>query len=295
MGSTLDGLYIVQISNSVYPFRLLIFLLRLLHLNRLYLKKLILLFLSLFCISTHAKTIVLGTTEWPPYVQNNANKGYAYDIVLAAFKAAGYDDVRIIFMPWSDAEKAANEGQLDAVFPEYFSQERTQTIVYTHSFSDSPVGFYKKLNSGIHYSNNHPEKDISSTLNALKQYRFGVVKGYVNIAPLDDNTQLHKIYTDSDEDNLKQLYDGKVDLVFIDRYTAEYLLHHQLSPDYSEQLVFMNPPLERKKLYVAISKKNIQSQAITAAFNKGLEIIKKNGVFSKIIDQDAETVDDSIG
>lgn len=238
---------------------------------------------------------MLGTTEWPPYVQNSANKGYAYNIVLAAFKAAGYDDVRIIFMPWLDAEKAANEGQLDGVFPEYYSKERTQTVTYTRSFSESPIGFYKKLNSEIHYPNKHPEKDILATFNTLKHYRFGVVKGYVNIPALDNNNQLQKVYADSDVGNLRQLYEGKVDLVFIDQYTAEYLLHHQLSPDYSEQLVFMSPPLEHKKLYVAISKKNSQNQVIAKAFNRGLAIIKKNGSFSKIIDQDAETVDDSVG
>lgn len=263
--------------------------------NRHYSKRLVLLIFSFFSILANAKTIVLGTTEWPPYVQNGTSKGYAYEIVVAAFRAAGYDDVRIIFMPWSDAEKALNEGQLDGIFPEYFTKRESQTISYTHSFSDSPVGFYKRRNTSIHYLNNHPDKNIPMIFNAFKNYRFGVVTGYVNIPVLDNNKQFHKVYAVSDIDNLKQLYNGKVDLAFIDQYTAEYLLQHELPSDYSEQLVFMNPPLDHKKLYVAITKKNPQSQIIVRAFNHGIEVIKKNGTFSRIIDRDASTIDDSIG
>lgn len=262
--------------------------------KKLVLNFLALLFFSITSSPIYAKTIVLGTTEWPPYVQNSSNKGYAYDIVYAAFKAAGYNDIRIIFMPWTDAEKAVNDGQLDGIFPEYYSHERKTSVIYSDPFSDSPVGFYKKLSSGIHYPNSHPDKKVLSTLQKMHKYRFGVVKGYVNIAAFDNDKNLEKIYVESDLDNLKQLYQGNVNLIFIDKYTAEYLLHHQLSSDYSDQLVFMNPPLGYKKLYVAISKKAPNARNIAEDFNEGLKKIKENGTFTKIIDLDAETVDDNI-
>ena len=247
-----------------------------------------------FSLSLFAKTIVLGTTEWPPYIQNENNKGYAYEIVYAAFKQAGYDDIKIIFMPWDDAEKAVSDGNLDAIFPEYFSEKQKQNIIYTDSFSDSPVGFYKKMNSGIHFPNTHPEKNLKATLNKMQKYRFGVVKGYVNLASFDNNTALKKYYVDSDLDNLKQLYSGKVDIIFIDKNTAEYLLHHELSPEYQEQLVFMTPPLYYKKLYVGLSNKNPKAEKISADFNKGLQEIKKNGIFAEIIDRDAVGEDEHI-
>lgn len=257
-------------------------------------------FFSLFFFTTSvlAKTIVLGTTEWPPYVQNKANKGYAYEIVLAAFKQAGYDNVKIIFMPWTDAEKAAEEGTLDGIFPEYFSKARAEKLVFTHYFSDSPIGFYKKLSGGIHYPNKHPEKNVPATLDGMKQYRFGVVKSYVNLSVFDNDTKLNKIYVNSDVENLKQLYNGKVDLIVIDKYTAEHLLTHsvhELSPDYHEQLVFMNPPLGYKKLYVSISKKNPNAEKIVADFNQGLKEIRENGIFTQIIDRDADRADEHIG
>ncbi len=254
-------------------------------------------FLSIIILplSASGKTIVLGTTEWLPYVQKADNKGYAYDIVYSAFKQAGYNDIKIIFMPWADAVEAVNSGQIDAIFPEYFSKERTQHILYTHSFSDSPVGFYKKIHSGVHFPNSNPTQNLVSTFDSMKAYRFGVVKDYVNLAVFDNDTQLNKIYTDSDLDNLKQLYNGKVDLIFIDKYTAEYLLHHELPSDYCQQLVFMYPPLAYKKLYVGVSKKNSKAKIIASDFNKGLAVIKKNGIFSEIMDRDAENTDEHIG
>ena len=76
---------------------------------------------SFFINILYAKTVILGTTAWPPYVQNTPiYKGYIYDTVIAAFKEVGYD-VRVIFMPWQDAQNAVNTGQIDAIFPEYFS------------------------------------------------------------------------------------------------------------------------------------------------------------------------------
>lgn len=264
--------------------------------NKQHSKNFFLVFFSLIflSLSAQAKTIVLGTTEWPPYVLNSFNKGYAYEIVAESFKAAGYDDVKIIFMPWADAEKALNEGQLDGIFPEYYSEKRAKHVIYTAPFSDSPVGFYKKIGSGIHYPNNNPDKDVSATLNGMKKYRFGVVTGYVNLAPFDSNPQLDKIFVDSDLANLTQLYEGKVDLIFIDKYTAEYLIYHKLPSDYSEQLVFMDPPLGYKRLYVAFSKKNNDAHKVATEFNTGLERIKKNGIFAKIIDRDAEIADEHI-
>lgn len=258
-----------------------------------YKKFLLIIFLPFFFLVAQAKSIVLGTTDWPPYVQDNPeHKGYAYEIVLAAFKAAGYNEVKIIFMPWDDAIKAVEEGELDGIFPEYFSEKRNKEILYTHSFSESPIGFYKRVNSDIVYPTSHPEKNLSQTLSYMNKYRFGVVKGYVNISAFDKNKHLVKIYTDSDAKNLQQLYEERVDLAIIDQYTAEYLLYHQLPSNYKNNLVFMNPPLGYKKLYVGISRKNESASKIADDFNKGLEIIKKDGLFDQIIDRDAEVAED---
>ncbi len=257
-------------------------------------KKYLLLFLlPLFFTVSYAKSIVLGTTNWPPYVQDNPeHKGYAYEIVLAAFKAAGYNNVKIIFMPWDDAVKAVDEGELDGIFPEYFSKKRKKEILYTQSFSSSPVGFYKRVNSNIKYPSAHPDKNVADTLKKMEKYRFGVVKGYINMADFDKNRHLIKIYADSDEENLKQLYEERVDLAFIDQYTAEYLIYHKLPANYKEHLVFMQPPLGYKKLYVGISRKIDANTKIAADFNKGLKIIEKSGLLEEIIDRDAEIADD---
>jgi polar amino acid transport system substrate-binding protein len=250
--------------------------------------------LLFFSSSLYAKTIILGTTHWPPYVQNSENKGYAYEIVMAAFTQAGYDNVKIIFMPWTDATEAVNSGQLDGIFPEYFSEDRRKNILYTDSFSESPLGFYKRLHTDVHYQNTNPTKNLKNTFDEMTQYRFGVVKDYVNFSVFDNDSALHKIYADSDLDNLNQLYMGKVDLILIDQHVAEYLFYHQFPLEYRENLMFMPPALITKKLYVGISKKNVNAGTIIDDFNKGLSAIKKNGVFNQIIGRDAELTDEHI-
>jgi len=243
---------------------------------------------------SYAKTVTLATTVWAPYVREGVYKGYAYEIVIAAFKQAGYD-VRVVFMPWDNAVRAVNDGQVDGLFPEYFSKRRLKTIIFTEPFSGGPLGLFKKVNSGIHFPVSNPNRDQKLTFDEMKKYRFGVVRDYINTEAFDNAHNLKKVYAASDEENLRNLYEGKVDLVFIDKYTAEYLLYHVLPVEYREQMVFMQPPLGYKKLYVGISKKVSNANQLVKDFNKGLSEIKKTGILNKIIDRDAQFEDDRVG
>jgi polar amino acid transport system substrate-binding protein len=51
----------------------------------------------------------------------------------------------------------------------------------------------------------------------MKQYTFGVVKGYVNTPEFDAAIFLKKVESASDEEYLRNLINGRVDLIFIDR------------------------------------------------------------------------------
>ena len=56
-------------------------------------------------------------------------------------------------------------------------------------------------------------------------------------------------------------------------------------PDYKDDLVFMDPPLEVKNLYLAFSRNATNYDVKLRAFNRGLEIIKADGTLQQIYEK----------
>jgi len=227
------------------------------------------------------KTVTLATLEWPPYIGKSLPKdGYVAEIVVEAFKRSGYQ-TDIQFFPWPRAVHMVETGNRDGLFPEYFSVDREKKCVFSHPFPGGPVGFYKRKDARISFNGN-PQKELKKVLHGLRQYRFGVVRGYINIAEFDAATYLIKDEADSDESNIKKLHVKRIDLIFIDKLVANYIIktkHFEMTPD----LEFMEPALEQKSLHICFSKKSADYQRKLKAFNKGLKSIKADGTINRIM------------
>ncbi|WP_108649384.1 substrate-binding periplasmic protein [Dongshaea marina] len=229
------------------------------------------------------KSVSLTTLTWEPYIgKSMPGNGYVFELVHQAFTRAGYQ-VNIDFLPWARALKYARAGVADGIFPEYYGEERKKDFVFSAPFPGGPVGFYKRQNSPIQFKTD-PRVDQAQALKELSQYRFGVVRGYINTKTFDEAEYLKKSEAISDEQNLKKLSHGRIDLIFIDKFVALHLLKNNL-PYLLNGVVFMEPELEKKDLYIAFSKKAENSQQKLKDFNRALEEMKKDGTLSNIMMQ----------
>lgn len=228
------------------------------------------------------KTVTLSTLDWPPYIgQELENNGYVNEIVVEAFKRAGYT-AEVNFYPWARALHLALSGAHDGLFPEYFDPtERDHQIVFSDPFPGGPVGLYKRKDSAISYTVD-PQKDQTRALEGLKQYSFGIVRGYINTKAFDEAGFLKKDMAVGDKMNLEKLYNKRIDLIFIDKFVAKYIIVKEF-PWYIDELEFMEPPLEVKPLYIAFSKKAPGYKEKLKAFNTGLKEIKGDGTLKKIM------------
>jgi len=258
-------------------------------------KKITVLLLCLFSFfqTTYAendKKITLGTETWSPYVYNNPDYyGYVYEIVQAAFETQGYT-VAIEFMPWKEVLSLTESGKIDGIFPQYYTKERAKYTAFSKAFAATPIGLFKRRDSGITFPIAHPHKQQEKLFQLMQKYRFGVAESYAHTPAFDKNNDLKKIVVESDRANLEQLYLGRVDLSFMDKYVANYLLTHQLPPDYKEKLIFMEPALGHKKLYLGISKRHPNYQTVIEDFNQGLKAIESDGTMRKILEKDAKAM-----
>ncbi|MBF0449537.1 MAG: transporter substrate-binding domain-containing protein [Candidatus Magnetomorum sp.] len=229
------------------------------------------------------QTVTLATLEWEPYIgPNMKNNGYVHEIVEGALKRSNIT-VDIRFLPWARAVNTVQTGKRDGLFPEYYDEGRLADFVFSDSFPGGPVGLYKRKDNKVAYPVD-PQKNQTAALEGLKQFKFGVVRDYVNTKEFDEAAFLKKEEVNSDETNLKKLFKGRIDFIFIDKYVAKHIIVTKY-PHFLGDLEFMEPPLEVKPLYIAFSKKAPEYESKLKAFNSGLKQLEKEGMVAKIMEK----------
>ena len=232
--------------------------------------------LLILCIGTtgvaEEKSISLATLEWEPYVGKKLKHyGFTSEIVAEAFKRTGYK-VKVTFMPWARVLQEVRKGKYDAAYPAYYSDERAKMYALSNPFAEGPLVFYKRKEAVISFR----------SLQDLKPYRIGVVRGYVNSPEFDAADYLTKDIANSDEINLKKLLKGRLDLVVIDKFTSQSILN-KIIPEGRDVLECLKPHLQVKPLYLAVSRKVEGYQHIVKDFNYGLKQISDEGLIKKIM------------
>lgn len=218
------------------------------------------------------KTISLAVAEWPPYVSTNLKDyGFTSEIVTEAFARVGYT-VKMSFMPWKRALHKVAEGVYEVTYPAYYSAERAQLYAMSKSFFEAPMGFYKRKEMSISYQ----------TLQDLQAYTIGIVRAYVNTPEFDAAIYLKKDIADDDEQNLRKLLKGRVDLIVIDKYTAQYILDTRM-PEEKALLEFLEPPLAMKSFHLLVSRNIKNSERTLHDFHRGLQEMVADGTMSRIL------------
>ncbi len=230
-----------------------------------------------------SRVVTLATLEWEPYIGPGLrDNGYVYQIVQEAFRRAGYS-TDIAFLPWARAVSITEQGVRDALFPEYYDPGREEKYAFSDPFPGGPVGLYKRKDKNIAWVVD-PTENQTEALRGLKDYRFGVVRGYINTTEFDAAEFLKKDAAVDDEMNLKKLYKDRVQLIFIDKFVATHIMVTRY-PWYLGELEFMEPPLEVKDLFVAFSKQSENWEAKRDGFNRGLREIREDGTMDRIIEE----------
>jgi polar amino acid transport system substrate-binding protein len=218
------------------------------------------------------KVISLTSNEFAPYHSKNLkNQGPVTELIIAAYNRVGYR-VEVAYFPWARGEYEASKGEkYDGVISIWRNETREKKYFFSDAYMDNEIGFYKRKSNLIQYS----------SYKALKKYIIGTVLSYAN-PPGFDSAQLNVEPVVADELNIMKLCHNRIDLVLIDRLMAEYLISKKLKKCQSE-LDWMLPALEIKPMHLAISKKSKDALKKVNDFNRGLEIIRKDGTLNLIL------------
>ena len=221
----------------------------------------------------------MSISFWPPYVDPELpGKGLAVSIVTAAFEQVGYT-LSFTIQPWESALEGMGSGQTAVVAAAYKTAARENAFMFSNSYLVNEIKFLKRRGT-------NPRFEALSDLAGL---RVGVVYRYVYEEKFDADTRFVKISETHIVPNILQLLAGNIDLTVGDERTLRYEISRHLQ-DRKAELEFLATSLATRDLHVAVSRHAPQAETIIRDFNRGLEEIRQDGTYRKLVRQANEEI-----
>ena len=219
-----------------------------------------------------AESISLVGNSWPPYVnKTHAKKGLVMEIVTTALQQKGYQS-RMSIEDWPRALEGIEIGIFDVVVAIWKTPEREKKLLYSKPYLVNQIKFIKMKSTEVKYQ----------TLDDLKGYLIGVVKGYAYDEKFNHSQALIKIPKNHIIQNLLKLTQGEIDLTLGDERAIRYEINQYMS-GYADRLEFLSKPLSKRGLYIAVSKQHPNAKKIISDFDQSIETMLENGTIAALI------------
>lgn len=221
-----------------------------------------------------ARDIRVCTVSWAPfYGPDLPRKGFITAITRAAFEAVGHDP-RFEFMPWARAMLEVEQGDRDMLMGLYRTAERAETYVYTERIHPTTNVVIAREELGL---------ARFDSLRDLEGYSIGFGRGWSFGEAFDNAGFLDKRPTNDQRLSLRKLFAGRLDMVVSSFGRFRYLAKQEGFD--LDRTVVLEPPLTKDFLYNAFSPKLENADALVADFNRGLEAIRADGTFDRILEE----------
>lgn len=225
------------------------------------------------CLLCGAREVRMATVEWAPYYSRNLpSGGVISEIVQTAFSKVG-DKTTLEFVPWGRALRSAENGDYEAVMGAYYSEGRDARFEFSDPIYEVEVGFIARKDLGI-----TEYKDLRE----LTRYRFGIGLGWVSSPDFDAAHFLTKEAVTRPILNIRKMHWRRIDICVMSLKVFEYELEKSELKGELETVV-LQPLLAKNPLYLIVPKDHPDAVRIIQDFNRGLQIIKSDGTYEKIL------------
>lgn len=231
-------------------------------------------FLMMAISFSSAETIVIGAeNDWIPYAQADAT-GMANDIIRAAYKSVDIE-VRFEVFPYKRILVMLERNQILGGFNVPLDKETQEKYLLGKTpLYDAVSAYYHNKKKPLHAKNR-------DGLNG--KVKIGIVLGYGygdHFLEAAAKGFIIKEETTSETMNIKKLAFGRIDGTILYDKTASLLIK-QLN---FEEIIEVAFPNETTPIYLAFSQYFPKSQYYADKLDEGLEKIKADGIYQKILD-----------
>jgi len=222
----------------------------------------------LLSFAAQATTLVMGTSNGPPYTIQETNSGLDIDIPREALKRMGYD-LNLRYASLARAQMEVQARRIDLMAP--LSVGGVDGV-----FMSEPYIYYRAMAFSL--------KASGLTLNSisdLQHYRvmtFQGAKGYFGerfVEAVDKAPLYSEIYKMSLLPRL--LFAGRTDVVVLDYYIFQHF-SHLLEEQTKLPKLTVHEIFPRVPVSVAFHNKALRDE-----FNRGLAAIKRDGTYAQIL------------
>lgn len=239
--------------------------------------RLTLLLLIVVLGSVHAADRVrLTNGEWPPYLgEDLPHHGVASRIVAEAFALQNVE-VQWEFHPWARSLKMAEQGTRDGSAVWLYNREREQRFHISDPVVES--GYYLFHRKSRHFDWNSVEDLRGLRIAATRGYDYGEAFQQAEAAGEIDVVRLT-----GDEQGLRQLLAGRIDLFPVDKVVGFDLLYQHFSAAERRLLSFHPVPLRSDSLHLLLSREVPGNAELMQRFNQGLARLRDSGKISQYL------------
>lgn len=221
------------------------------------------------------KTILLASTKsMPPYLYQSEKTGIEYEIVIQSFLAADIDDVQHIDVHFKRGIMLLRNKSIDAITSNLGNQEYNSVETPIHS--SEPILNY--IDCAISLRSNN------FNLNSIKNFYGKRVWAFKSASlvlgdEFNKMTLANEAYTETfpQENQIKVLINKRIDIAISDKNIFLSGLKKAGIEDGEKKFIFhsVGEPTKRAVRFF--------SRELRDKFNKGLNIIKKDGSYKKIL------------
>ena len=233
----------------------------------------ILLLGSLASAAKEPVRIAIG--EWPPYLAENLpHYGVAAHIVKEAFNAAGRE-VEFQFLPWGRVVVYVENSRFDTSILWVETEERAKSFLFSDVLLEGEAVFFYNEAKPLEWQT-HPD---------LSNLHFGGLLSasypWFEAAKAEGRDMQMELVTD-ERQNFSKLISGRIDAFSLDKLVGLHLLQQDFA-NQRDQVGYDPTPIESWP-YRLIFTKSTRGEELVEAFNKGLGIIKQQGVIDTYLD-----------
>lgn len=230
-------------------------------------------------VSAENTILTISTGEWAPFVSKEMpGGGICREIVEAALAESGLT-AEITFYPWKRAMLAMKSGQVMASFPWAKRADREEFALY----SEPLQSYQTKL---FFCRNNYSETDFGNGVEMLKKFRVGVARGYSKVEDFR-GMGLNVVEVCDNEMGMQMLLRGYIDVMTESCAVGRLVIKNKF-PGKENLFGAVDAPFEPEQMYMLFSKKVTGAEEMLNKFNKGLQAIKINGEYDRIIEKYAQ-------
>jgi polar amino acid transport system substrate-binding protein len=223
------------------------------------------------------ETITIATLEYAPFSGKNLKfNGFVNHVITEAFNRKGYA-VKFAYLPWKRAVTETNNGQYSALSYVYSSIDREKEFYLSDPISDEKIVFFHLKSNPI---------QNWQTLVDLKNYKIGATRGYTynhEFWRAVESKQLKVEIADSDKQNYKKLFAGRIDLFPSALANGYSFLREEFSLSKVRLITYHPKPLSETTGHLAFSRGRKNSKNLLQLFNQGLAELKQEGLYDRLV------------